>query len=186
MAIIQHGNGGAEFAFAKPFKITAEDIASRAAFKLDLTFNPDGIIKGANGPGGRIWGDVGTFSGFTTGCTTTSGPTHPSTYPNVASSIVDGTNVYGIDVPMLGLTPIAHRADDPVIREQYLFHHITASGQTAANDPKFDVRVELYSLQSDPTRTVYGVSIEPLFIAGEHYGMGTVGKTKWVTVDANG
>ena len=45
-AVVMHPNGGSWFRFQAPLTITPEDIEARAQLALDLTFNPDGMIKG--------------------------------------------------------------------------------------------------------------------------------------------
>jgi hypothetical protein len=60
-----------------------------------------------------------------------------------------------INVPMLDLAPIPHRQDEHVVRESYL-------GSVVVGPHAFDLRLELYSVESDPSRTVYGVDCKTL------------------------
>jgi hypothetical protein len=56
-----------------------------------------------------------------------------------------------ISLPILELTPIAHKATSLVVRETYVAHVVTASsGQ--------DLRLELYGLNDDPSNSIYGVN----------------------------
>lgn len=118
-AIVQHNNGGAWFRFQTPFEITKEDIASGKAFLLDLIFNPDRIVKGC---------------AQAIGC---------------SGNLVDSTNSYEMNVPMLGLTPVFHREDQKVLREAYYFTNSGTNG--------FEIRLDLYYLDGDSKKTIYGV-----------------------------
>jgi hypothetical protein len=70
------------------------------------------------------------------------------------ASIQDTTTaVPGIYVPMLDLIPVLHRSDDPVRKESYL---LTGAAQ-------FTVRLELYSVESDPARTIMGADVKTLY-----------------------
>jgi hypothetical protein len=47
-SIVVLNNGGSWFKFEKPFRLTAEDVASETTFQMKLAFNPEGVIKAYN------------------------------------------------------------------------------------------------------------------------------------------
>ena len=59
----------------------------------------------------------------------------------------------GIYAPILDLTPVLHRAATDVVEETYVL--------TGA--PQFDIRLQLYSLDGDSTRTIVGAAIKSLY-----------------------
>jgi hypothetical protein len=63
------------------------------------------------------------------------------------------TQLAGIYVPMLDLTPVLHRSSEAVRKEGYIL--------TGA--PQFDVRLELYSVASDPALTILGADVKTLY-----------------------
>ena len=58
-------------------------------------------------------------------------------------------------VPMLDLTPVPHETSQNVLLETYV-----ATVQTGADN--FDIRLEFYSVEDDPDRTIYGVNTATL------------------------
>lgn len=73
-----------------------------------------------------------------------------------AGPFVDGSQGdYSMIVPMIALTPIVHKGSDKVMREKYMMHY-------AVGSDAFNVRVELYYLDSDATKAVYGASVAGL------------------------
>lgn len=123
-AVVVHGNGGTWFRFQNPFVITQADIDAGEQFVLDLTFNPEGLVKGFKG----------------------------QVSPN---SLLRDNAGNGIDIPMLDLTPVAHKASEHVIKSTY-----TTSVSSLTDH--LDVRYELYGLESDTAQTVYGVDVKTL------------------------
>jgi hypothetical protein len=77
---------------------------------------------------------------------------------NLREEDENGTPLRAITVPMIDLVPVPHRAAEPIVRESYLAH-------VAIEGNAFDVRVELYSLESDPNRSVLGVDVKTLLTA---------------------
>lgn len=69
-----------------------------------------------------------------------------------------GASLRALYVPMLDLAPVPHRASEGVVRETYL-------ASLAVGAHAFDVRLELYSIETDPNRTVYGVDVKTLVTA---------------------
>lgn len=65
-----------------------------------------------------------------------------------------------IAVPLLELSPVPLRAGQQAYRETYLVH---------VDDPglanRFDLRIELYGVDGDPTQTIYGVDLKGLLTA---------------------
>jgi hypothetical protein len=127
-AVVILPNGGNWFKFQHPLDITQADIDEKRQWVLDLVFNPEGIVKGFAGGG----------SGG-----------------NLRERGEAGPSLRGINVPMLDLAPVPHRASEQVVRESYLAH-LDLSGNS------FDVRVELYSVEGDPNQSVYGVDVKTL------------------------
>lgn len=72
--------------------------------------------------------------------------------PNV--SLTDSVH-NGIEVPFIDLGPIPHRSDDQVIKESY-------SAQVDSGLDHFNVRIELYYLKSDPSKSIYAVEAKTL------------------------
>lgn len=132
-AVVILGNGGNWFKFQNPLTVTQDDLDQKRQWVLDLVFNPESIVQGFSGDG--------------------------STGGNLREQNEAGTTVRAINVPMLDLAPVPHRADQQVQRESYLAH--VALGAQA-----FDVRIELYSVDGDPTQTVYGVDVKTLVSPG--------------------
>jgi hypothetical protein len=89
-ATILHPNGGTWFKFQAPLVVTQKDLDDKVGYVLDLTFNPDGLVKGAS------WG----------------GPP--------PSIVEGGAEPRTIVVPMLDLTPVPHRATESVMKETYV------------------------------------------------------------------
>jgi hypothetical protein len=96
-ATILHPNGGTWFKFQAPLVVTQKDLDDKVAYVLDLTFNPDGLVKGAS------WG----------------GPP-----PSIVES---GAQPRTIIVPMLDLTPVPHRATESVMKETYVANVLAGS-----------------------------------------------------------
>jgi hypothetical protein len=131
-AVVILGNGGNWFKFQNPLTITEADIAEHRQWVLDLVFNPEGIVKGFAGD------NIGGGS--------------------VREQNEMGQTLRGINVPMLDLAPVPHRASEQVVRESYL-GHVSLGAQV------FDARIELYSVDGDPNQTVYGVDVKSLITA---------------------
>ena len=89
-ATILHPNGGTWFKFQAPLVVTQKDLDDKVGYVLDLTFNPDGLVKGSS------WG----------------GPP--------PSIVEGGAQPRSIIVPMLDLTPVPHRATESVTKETYV------------------------------------------------------------------
>jgi hypothetical protein len=67
----------------------------------------------------------------------------------------DGSHTHDITVPMLDLAPVPHRASEQVMRETY-------QGPMLVDGNSFDMRLELYYVDGDPTGTVFGVDVKSL------------------------
>jgi hypothetical protein len=128
-AVVILGNGGNWFRFQNPLTIRQADIDEKRQWVLDLVFNPEGIVKGFSGDG--------------------------TTRSNIREQSEAGPSLRGINVPMLDLAPVPHRASEQVLRESYLAH-LNVSGNV------FDARIELYSVEGDPNQSVYGVDVKSL------------------------
>jgi hypothetical protein len=73
------------------------------------------------------------------------------------ASIQDtSTVVRGIYVPLLDLTPVLHQTADAVRKESYV---LTGADQ-------FSIRLELYSVDSDPEHAIVGADVKTLYTAG--------------------
>jgi len=128
-AVVILGNGGNWFKFQNPLTITQADIEEKRQWVLDLVFNPEGIVKGFSGDG--------------------------TTRSNIREQNEAGASLRGINVPMLDLAPVPHRAAEQVVRESYL-------ANLNVNGNIFDARIELYSVEGDPNQSVYGVDVKSL------------------------
>jgi hypothetical protein len=64
----------------------------------------------------------------------------------------------GIDVPMIDLAPIPHKADDNVIRETY-YINFPQQNYAAAGV----LRLELYYVSSDAAKTIYGATTTRIY-----------------------
>ncbi len=148
-ATILHPNGGTWFKFQAPLLITQDDLDKKTGFVLDLTFNPEGLIRGAS------WG----------------GP---------PPSIVDSDDpAHTILVPMLDLTPVPHRESETAMKETYL-------ANVKAGDDDFDVRLELYYVDEDAERTIYGASARTLFNARSKTMISDFQKIAFVNTNESG
>lgn len=90
-AVVVLGNGGSWFKFQNPFEITQADIDSNTQFALDLTFNPEGLVKGYSA-------DLG-------GC---------------GGCILKDPSGNQLSVPMIDLTPVPHKSSETVQKETYV------------------------------------------------------------------
>lgn len=90
-----------------------------------------------------------------------------------------GNVVRAITVPMLDLAPIPHRADEQVVRESYL-------ASLAVGSQAFDVRLELYSIEGDPDRTIYGVDLKTLVTAASTNVPTEMNKVSYVVAESDG
>ena len=141
-AVTVLGNGGNWFKFQKPLSITQKDVDNKAAFALDLTFNPEGLVKAIG-------------AGYGDGCGTCS---LKDTVANPANAMAAGGNMF-TPPPGIALIPIAHKSDDVVMKEVYLG---SVEGSNSRGMDVFDLRVELYYLKSDPTKSIYGAEVHTL------------------------
>lgn len=124
-------NGGNWFAFQNPFVISADDISAGTNFAVDLTFNPDGMMR-------AFPADIAN------GCAT--------------CDLFDASG-NGFEIPELGLVPIARHATDTTMKEVY---QGSVTGTSTGGTDNFDLRVELYYVQSDSAKTIYGTNIRVL------------------------
>jgi hypothetical protein len=90
-----------------------------------------------------------------------------------------GHTVHDITVPMLDLAPVPHRASEVVMRESY-------QGAVAVNDSFFDMRLELYYVEGDPSGTIYGVDIKALLNASSTYTPPELAKVSFLKQEADG
>jgi hypothetical protein len=90
-----------------------------------------------------------------------------------------GAVTRAITVPMLDLAPIPHRADEQVVRESYLASLVVGS-------QAFDVRLELYSVEGDPNRTIYGVDAKTLVTAASTSVPSEMTKVSYVVTESDG
>jgi hypothetical protein len=67
-----------------------------------------------------------------------------------------------IAVPMLDLTPVPHPADQGVVVETYRATVVGISPVLDNPEDHLDVRLEIYSVEGDPSKTVYGVTLATL------------------------
>ena len=85
----------------------------------------------------------------------------------------EGTFTRSMTVPMLDLAPVPHRSTETVIRESYI-------GRVATTANAFDLRVELYSVDGDPARAVYGVDIKTLVSSATTQRVPEINKVSFV------
>jgi hypothetical protein len=84
-----------------------------------------------------------------------------------------------ITVPLLDLAPIPHRQNEQVVRESYL-------ASMRVGSQAFDVRLELYSVDGDPSHTVYGVDAKTLVTAASHNVPTEFSKVSYVVTEPDG
>lgn len=125
---------GVAFKFQKPLVISEDDIKNGKVFNIKIAFNPNGLLQGV----------------------TPNGATNFPPYTD--NSIGNGYNL-GNTLALVGaqFSAVFHESDAKVMRETYLAT-IPASGGNGS----FDLRVEMYFLDTDPDRTIYGVSVATL------------------------
>jgi hypothetical protein len=90
-----------------------------------------------------------------------------------------GNPLRSITVPLLDLAPIPHRSDEQVVRESYLAHLNVGGGA-------FDLRLELYSVESDPSHTVYGVDAKTLVTSASTSTPSEAAKVSFVVPEGDG
>ncbi|MDX2470691.1 MAG: hypothetical protein QNL04_08980 [SAR324 cluster bacterium] len=90
-----------------------------------------------------------------------------------------GTNAV-IHVPMLDLAPIAHEVGDTVMKESYL---LTYAGSTIT---PVTIRLELYYLDSDSAKTIYGVEGKYLYTTDSTDELGDFYKTSYTETATSG
>lgn len=73
----------------------------------------------------------------------------------VSNSPVADSSQRGFFVPLISLSPVAHKAADKAVRETYVL--------SSPLTPQFDIRVELYTISSDTTKTIYGADNKVLY-----------------------
>lgn len=154
-AMVVSPNGGNWFSFAKPLEITEADIDDKVDYALDLAFNPDYVVKGVVGNSGEIIEGTGPYP--------TDGDPNP---------------VYAIKLPMLALTPIAHRASESVAREEYVLD--------IGGERPHKRRVHLYYVAEDATKAVRGVEMQTIFTEDTPSDPGEADKAYKVTEGDDG
>jgi len=60
-----------------------------------------------------------------------------------------------MSIPFLNLSPVPHQASDTVSKETYI-------AQVDASSSHFDIRLELYYVSSDTSKTIYGVDAQTI------------------------
>jgi hypothetical protein len=90
-----------------------------------------------------------------------------------------GAVTRSITVPMLDLAPIPHRQNEQVVRESYL-------ASMDLGSQAFDVRLELYSVDGDPSQTVYGVDVKTLVTAQSRSVPTEFSKVSYVATESDG
>jgi hypothetical protein len=98
---------------------------------------------------------------------------------NLEEQDSQGSAVRSITVPLLDLAPIPHRLDEQVVRESYLAHVSMGGGG-------FDLRLELYSVESDPNHTVYGVDVKTLITSASTSPPSESAKVSFVVPEGDG
>src|SRR5690606_24083885 len=90
-----------------------------------------------------------------------------------------GALTRGLSVPLLDLAPIPHREQEQVVRESYLASLVVGAHA-------FDVRLELYSVEGDPNRTIYGVDAKTLVTAVSTSVPPELTKVSYVVAEGDG
>ncbi|HTV18792.1 MAG TPA: hypothetical protein VMG12_08980 [Polyangiaceae bacterium] len=90
-----------------------------------------------------------------------------------------GQVIRSVTVPLLDLAPIPHRENEQVVRESYLASLVVGS-------QAFDVRLELYSVEGDPNRTVFGVDAKTLVTAASTNVPSEMSKISYVVPESDG
>lgn len=72
---------------------------------------------------------------------------------NASNASIQDANSQGIHVPLLDLTPVLHRSSEAVRKESYV---LTGAAQ-------FSIRLELYSVDSDPNHAILGADVKTLY-----------------------
>lgn len=103
----------------------------------------------------------------------------PPSNANLREEDENGMPVRAITVPMIDLVPVPHRAAEPIVRESYLAH-------VDVENNAFDVRVELYSLETDPNHAVLGVDVKTLVTALTSQSPPEASKVSYVTAGNDG
>lgn len=165
-AVVVLGNGGNWFRFQKPLTITEDDVDNKAAFALDLTFNPDGLVK-------AYVAGYGDGCGVCTLKDTVANPVNPNS----------GSGNMFVPPPQISLIPIAHKADDKVMKEVYV---ASVEGSNSQGVDAFDLRVELYYLNSDASKSIYGAEVHTLINASSTSFVNDFSKISFIKTNDDG
>ena len=104
-AIVPLSNGGTWFKFQNPFVISDADVSAGTAYTVDLTFNPDNLIRGFKGP---------------------NAPTNLA----LNDGVLGATTTNAVNVPMLDLSPVPRKSTDSTYVETYTTTSITGTTDT--------------------------------------------------------
>lgn len=80
----------------------------------------------------------------------------------------------GLNIPALDLSPVVHKASETTKKESYLIH---AS--------KADIRLELYYINEDTAKTIYGADIKSVYTASTSENVMDPGRVSFIQTNAN-
>lgn len=116
-------------------------------FQSPLTILSSEIDRGTEYVLDLVLNTEGLVKGFASGTST-------------RSNVLKDASSNEMDIPLLDFSPVPHLASETVTREAYVFDSTTAS--PAAGD-HFKIRLDLYYITSDATKTIYAVESKTLF-----------------------
>ncbi len=82
----------------------------------------------------------------------------------------------GIYVPMLDMTPVVHKASQVAKKESY----------TLTGLAKADLRLDLYYIEGDAAKTIYGVDFKSLYVAGTNENVTHPQRVAFIKDNGNG
>lgn len=137
LAIGMHPNGGNFFRFQAPLRITEGDVTAGTTYKLDLAFSPDGAATALMSPDTN-----GTFGGGA---------------DQIGRNYITDAYYTSFSTPMLDLIPIPHLPQQAVVRETYAADVSRPADAFGFSGDHFEFRIDVYYIEQDPDRTLYGV-----------------------------
>lgn len=123
--------------FQNPFTITEADINSNSSFNLKLAFNPNGLLQGV---------------------TANSSAGGATNFPPMTDNIINNGYNVGNTIELVGaqFAAVVMKNSGNVMRESYTATVNANGGGT------YKLRIEFYYVDTDSTKTIYGVSTATL------------------------
>lgn len=124
------GGGSRVFTLEAPLTISASDVQNQTAYKILLTFNPDGIIQAIDASTGG------------------------NGYPQIQDS------AYAIYIPPAQLTAAVCKSTESIVRETYILPlSYNSDAQFGSHPENYDVRLALFYVSDDTVKSVVATEL---------------------------